>query len=64
MLNDAHSIADGGNGDAANLCEYCLAEIDFVSDGVYDVIIYECFSSNGRGLGNVFTGPDSVVGSP
>ena len=64
VINDAHSIADGGNGDAANRTEYYLAEIDFVTDGVYDVIIFEWlangsdYTGNGRGLGAVLTGPD------
>ncbi len=62
VINDAHSIADGGNGDSANSAEYYLAEIDFVTDGVYDVIEYEWVANNGRGLGTVLTGPDVAGG--
>jgi hypothetical protein len=57
VINDVHSVADGGNGDKADNAEYYLAEVDFVTDGVYDVVIYEWTSPNGRGLGTVLTGP-------
>lgn len=52
------------NGDTANRTEYYLAEIDFVTDGVYDEIEYTWlangtdYSGNGRGLGTVLTGTD------
>ncbi|WP_353415665.1 Ig-like domain-containing protein, partial [Haloferula helveola] len=62
VIDDAHSVLGGGNGDAANNGEYYVAEIDFVTDGVYDVLEYEWYSSNGRGLGTVLTGPDVVSG--
>jgi hypothetical protein len=67
VIADAHSIADGGNGDASNRSEYYLAEIDFVTDGFYDVIVYEWlangtnYQGNGRGLGTVLTGPEPVT---
>ena len=54
------------NGDLANRSEYYLAEIDFVTDGFYDVIEYEWlangvdYTGNGRGLGTVLTGPDDL----
>ena len=66
VLNDAHSVADGGTGDAANRTEYYLAEIDFVTDGFYDVIEFEWlangvdYTGNGRGLGAVLAGPEPV----
>lgn len=62
VINDVHSIADGGNGDSANNGEYYLAEVDFVTDGFYDIIEYEWVANNGRGLGTVLTGPDVAVG--
>jgi hypothetical protein len=58
------------NGDAANRSEFYLAEIDFVTDGFYEVVEYEWlangvdYTGNGRGVGTVLTGPDVVVGSP
>jgi hypothetical protein len=57
------------NDDTANRTEYYLAEIDFVTDGFYDVIEYEWlangvdYTGNGRGIGTVLTGPD-VASSP
>jgi hypothetical protein len=66
VLPNVHSIAGGGNGDAANRTEYYLAEIDFVTDGFYDVIEYEWlangvdYTGNGRGIGTVLTGPDEL----
>jgi hypothetical protein len=56
------------NNDTANRSEYYLAEIDFVTDGFYDVIEYEWlangldYTGNGRGIGTVLTGP-VVVGN-
>lgn len=67
VLSDVHSIAGGGNGDAADRSEYYLAEIDFVTDGFYDEIEFEWlangtdYTGNGRGLGVVVTGPDIVA---
>ncbi|HSP43491.1 MAG TPA: hypothetical protein VLO11_11515, partial [Luteolibacter sp.] len=37
------------NGDAANNCEYYLAEIDFVTDGVYDEVEFVWTSGTGDG---------------
>jgi hypothetical protein len=67
VIANAHSLADGGNNDTADRAEYYLAEIDFVTDGFYDVIEYEWLSNgvdytgNGRGLGTVLTGPATVA---
>ena len=64
VINNVHSVADGGTGDGANAGECYLAEIDFVTDGVYDVLEYVFTSGNGNGLGTVLTGPDVVVSNP
>ena len=57
------TIADAHlNGDTANRTEYYAAEIDFVTDGVYDQIEYTWlangvdYTGNGRGAGAVVTG--------
>ena len=49
------------NGDTANTGENYVAEVDFVTDGIYDVLEYEFSSANGNGHGAVLTGPDVVV---
>jgi hypothetical protein len=52
------TIADAHlNGDAANSTEYYLAEIDFVTDGVYDEVefVWTSGTGNGRGLAVVVT---------
>jgi hypothetical protein len=46
------------------LGECYLAEIDFVTDGIYDVLEYEFTSSNGNGQGVVLTGPDVAGATP
>jgi hypothetical protein len=57
------------NNDNADRTEYYLAEVDFVTDGIYDIIEYEWlangsnYDGNGRGLGTVLTGPEPVVGT-
>lgn len=52
------TIADAHlNGDTANRTEYYLAEIDFVTDGIYDKIefVWNSGNGNGRGLAVVVT---------
>ncbi len=46
------------NDDTANRSEYYLAELDFVTDGVYDKIefVWTAGAGNGRGLAAVVTG--------
>ena len=59
IVADAHL-----NGDSANRTEYYLAELDFVTDGVYDVVEFtwdsdgdgDLATGNGRGLATVLTG--------
>ena len=63
VITDVHSVADGGNGDRADSGENYVAEIDFVSDGIYDVLEYEYTAGNGNGHGAVLTGPDVVSGT-
>jgi hypothetical protein len=57
VIANAHSIADGGNNDTANNAEIYLAEIDFVTNGVYDEIeiVWTAGNGNGRGFGVVVT---------
>ena len=53
------------NNDTANRTEYYVAELDFVTDSVYDVIEYTWlangvdYSGNGRGVGTLLTGTES-----
>ena len=62
VIADAHL-----NGDFANRGEYYAAELDFVTDGLYDTIVYEWNATgdsgtNGRFGGTVLTG--TVVPEP
>ena len=61
ILSDAHL-----NNDTANRTEYYLAELDFVTDGVYDEVQFtwdsdgdgDLATGNGRGIATVLTGTD------
>lgn len=61
-ITDAHL-----NGDYANRTEYYLAELDFETDGIYDLIEFEWlangsdYTGNGRGIGTVLTGTEYVA---
>lgn len=65
VIADAHAA---GNNDSANRSEYYVAELDFVTDGVYDTIEFEWlangvdYSGNGRGAGALLTG--TVIPEP
>lgn len=60
------------NGDTANRSEYYLAELDFVTDGLYDQIVVtwdsdgdgDLATGNGRGLAAVLTGTAGAIPEP
>jgi hypothetical protein len=71
--NSLISSADAHlNGDSANRSEYYLAEMDFVTDGLYDTIVVtwdsdgdgDLATGNGRGVGTVLTGTALPIPEP
>ncbi|BCX47539.1 hypothetical protein HAHE_14470 [Haloferula helveola] len=58
VLGDVHSVGVGGNGRAANRCEFFVAEVSFDTDGgLYEEILYDYSGGDaGRAGGVVLTG--------
>ncbi len=60
VISNAHL-----NNDSANRTEYYVAELDFITDGIYDTLEFEHlangvdYTGNGRGLGTLLTGSDT-----